>query len=313
MKRYISLLLYALLCIAVFTACDLFEHKHTYGAWIRSEEGHFQPYTCGCPQADIIFVHKYSEDGICELCGYKAQFIFKLNYEETGYELDSVGASYQGGDVVIPSEYRGLPVTQIGYGAFKSDKKLTSVVIPDTVILIDDDAFENQISLTSVNVGNGVVTIGVSAFEGCTNLKTVVISDATENIYAHAFDRCTSLESITLGKKVKKIGGSAFEECTSLKVITIPASIEELGAWVFYDTNMTDIYFGVSAPGENWSEKWNEYLAESVNIHWTEECNHQWDAGVEIEGGSGGYVIEYTCLLCGNTKREIITIIPPEE
>ena len=88
----------------------------------------------------------------------------------------------------------------------------------------------------------------------------------TESIFAHAFDRCTSLESITLGKNVKKIGGSAFEECTSLKVITIPASIEELGAWVFCDTNITDIYFGVSAPGENWSEKWNQYLDESVNI-----------------------------------------------
>ena len=122
-----------------------------------------------------------------------------------------------------------------------------------------------------MEIGKGVVTIGVSAFEGCTSLKTVVIGDATENIYAHAFDRCTSLESITLGKNVKKIGGSAFEECTSLKVITIPASIEELGAWVFYGNNMTDVHFGVSAPGENWNKKWAEGLNESVNIHWAEQ------------------------------------------
>lgn len=44
----------------------------------------------------------------------------------------------------------------------------------------------------------------------------------------------------------------------------------------------------------------------------SEQCNHQWDEGIEIEGGSGGYVMEYTCLLCGNTTRETITIIPPE-
>ena len=43
-----------------------------------------------------------------------------------------------------------------------------------------------------------------------------------------------------------------------------------------------------------------------------EECNHQWDDGVEVEGGSGGYVMEYTCLLCGNKRSETITIIPPE-
>jgi len=41
-----------------------------------------------------------------------------------------------------------------------------------------------------------------------------------------------------------------------------------------------------------------------------EDCNHQWDDGVEIEGGNGGYVMEYTCMLCGDKKRETITIIP---
>ena len=43
-----------------------------------------------------------------------------------------------------------------------------------------------------------------------------------------------------------------------------------------------------------------------------EDCNHQWDDGVEIEGGNGGYVMEYTCTLCGDKKRETITIIPDE-
>ena len=212
-----------------------------------------------------------NEDGICDTCSFEYEFLFKLTYDRSGYELDRVGQGYRGGDVVIPAEYKGLPVVEIGYGAFKGEKKLTSVVIPDSVTLISDDAFEDQTSLTSVNVGKNVVTVGISAFEGCTALETVVISDATESILAHAFDRCTSLENVTLGKNLKKIGGSAFEECTSLKVITIPASIEELGAWVFYGTNMTDIYFGVSAPGENWSEKWNQYLDESVNIHWAEQ------------------------------------------
>ena len=42
------------------------------------------------------------------------------------------------------------------------------------------------------------------------------------------------------------------------------------------------------------------------------ECDHQWDDGVEIEGGNGGYVMEYTCTLCGDKKRETITIIPEE-
>ena len=242
-------------------------------------------YVFTMPDEDVVITHDVidgfkqrqcidhlddDEDGVCDDCNSEYKFLFKLTYDTSGYELDRVGAGYKGGDVAIPDEHNGLPVVEIGYGAFKSEKKLTSIIIPDSVTLISDDAFENQTSLTSVNVGKNVVTIGVSAFEGCTSLKAVVIGDSTENVSAHAFDRCTSLESIALGKNVKKIGGSAFEGCISLKTITIPASIEEMGAWVFYDTDMTDIYFGVSAPGENWSEEWNQYLDKSVSIHWAE-------------------------------------------
>ncbi|MBO5906873.1 MAG: leucine-rich repeat domain-containing protein [Clostridia bacterium] len=240
MKKLFAFLTFAIMCVTLLASCN------------KECDNHVDD----------------NEDGICDACNFEYEFLFKLTADKSGYELDRVGAGYKGGNIVIPSKYKGLPVVEIGYGAFKSEKKLTSVVIPDSVTLISDDAFENQTSLTSVNVGKNVVSIGISAFEGCTNLKTVVISDATENIFAHAFDSCTSLESITLGKNVKKIGGSAFEKCTSLKIITIPPSIEELGAWVFFDTNMTDIYFGVSGPGENWNEKWNQYLDESVNIHW---------------------------------------------
>ena len=43
------------------------------------------------------------------------------------------------------------------------------------------------------------------------------------------------------------------------------------------------------------------------------ECTHQWDDGVEVEGGNGGYVMEYTCLKCGEKHSETITIIPPTD
>ncbi len=210
-----------------------------------------------------------NEDGICDTCNTKMLFIYKLTYNKKGYELDRVGAGYIGGDIVIPSEYNGLPVVEIGYDAFESQYKLTSVIIPDTVTVIGDDAFENQTSLTSINVGNGVITIGTSAFEDCTSLKSVIISDATEHIHANAFKNCKSLETITIGKNVKEIMGCAFEECVNLKTISIPSSIQKMGAWVFLNTGLTDIYFGVDSPGKDWSEKWNTGL-DGVNIHWSE-------------------------------------------
>lgn len=278
MKKLLVVLFCVILCVTILASCqsthtesDADEHTYEY---IQYEYGHFKQYTCGCPSPEILGEHiDADKNDICDVCKYEYVFVFKLAADAVGYELDRVGPGYKGGDVVIPSEYRGLPVVEIGYSAFTSNYKLTSVIIPDTVALINGDAFKNQTSLTSVNVGNGVITIGVSAFEGCTSLKTVVISDATQYIFAHAFDGCTSLENITLGKNVREITGSVFEECTSLKTIAIPASIENMGAWVFYGNNMSDIYFGVSAPGENWDGKWAEGLNSDVKMHWIEPEN----------------------------------------
>ena len=42
-------------------------------------------------------------------------------------------------------------------------------------------------------------------------------------------------------------------------------------------------------------------------------CIHRWDEGVEIEGGGGAYVMEYTCLSCGEKHRETIMADPPQE
>ncbi|MBQ7344043.1 MAG: hypothetical protein IJW53_04685 [Clostridia bacterium] len=53
-----------------------------------------------------------------------------------------------------------------------------------------------------------------------------------------------------------------------------------------------------------------DYICDACGYEY-DECNHQWDDGIEIEGGLGGYVMEYTCLLCGIKERETITIIPP--
>lgn len=41
-----------------------------------------------------------------------------------------------------------------------------------------------------------------------------------------------------------------------------------------------------------------------------ENDEHQWDEGIEIYTGTGEYILEYSCQLCGTKKRENITIVP---
>ena len=53
-------------------------------------------------------------------------------------------------------------------------KNITSVIIPNSVIRIDENAFKDFSELTSVIIGSGVKFIDYGAFSGCTSLKAII-------------------------------------------------------------------------------------------------------------------------------------------
>ena len=69
---------------------------------------------------------------------------------------------------VIPSTvtYQGTSynVTRIGHSAFYNKTGLTSVIIPNSINIIEHFAFEGCTRLTSVNIPNSVWYIGQDAF-----------------------------------------------------------------------------------------------------------------------------------------------------
>lgn len=158
--------------------------------------------------------------------------IFKLDNGE--YKI--VGYTGEDTEVVIPSEYNGVPVTKIIKGAFSGCSNLTSVTIPDSVTSIGNSAFMDCSSLASVTIPNSVTSIGDYAFEGCSNLTNVTIPD-----------------SVTI------IGGYAFAFCSSLTNITIPDSVTSIGNYAFYDcSSLTSVYY--AGTSQEWSEiAINEY------------------------------------------------------
>ena len=89
--------------------------------------------------------------------------------------------------LVIPSTYKGLPVTEIADSAFASrdgedgiEQTFVSVVIPDSVTTIGDYAFEDCSNLTSVTIPDSVTTIGYIAFHGCSSLTSVTFEDTSD-------------------------------------------------------------------------------------------------------------------------------------
>ncbi|MBQ8689100.1 MAG: leucine-rich repeat domain-containing protein [Clostridia bacterium] len=282
MKKFLAILICAIMCVTLLASCDSLKHEHTQGEWQHDEEVHWRVTYCSWNKCDFDIIEEQHIDedknGICDVCARKEQYIFVLNYDKTGYILSDIGPGYVGGDVVIPSTYRGLPVVEIEMYAFGNCKdNLTSVTIPGSVKEIGMKAFAKQDNLETVII-NGSAIVGVQSFYLCPKLKTVVIGEGTEYIYASAFEQCDSLESVTIANTVKKITGNVFAYCKNLKTITIPASVEEIGWACFIGSGFTDIYFEMSAPGESWDEEWDYglYIDEeigqetNVNLHWAE-------------------------------------------
>lgn len=147
-------------------------------------------------------------------------------------------------------------VTTICSGAFDRCNSLISVIIPDSVMMIDEKTFWYCGNLESVTIGNSVTTIGPYAFQACCSLTSVVIGssvtkirgsafmgcdsltsieipDSVETIDGYAFSYCDNLTSVVIGDNVTSIGESAFEDCTSLTSVVIPDNVTSIGFFAF--------------------------------------------------------------------------------
>lgn len=114
---------------------------------------------------------------------------------------------YYSGDIVIPENvtYNGrtFTVVTIGTQAFSGSDNLRSVIIPQTVKVIEHHAFDACTKLEKVVLQNGLETIGTMAFGGC------------------------AFKTIDLPSSLKSIGGSVFHH-SALERITIPQSVVSL-------------------------------------------------------------------------------------
>ena len=123
-------------------------------------------------------------------------------------------------------------VTTIGAFAFICCG-LTSISIPDSVVIIGNSAFSGCKEMTSISIPNNVTYIGDHAFYGCSGLTNISLPDSITSIGKSAFDECTRLTCINIPDGVTSIGNSAFRYCSSLTSIIIPNSVTSIGDGTF--------------------------------------------------------------------------------
>ena len=109
-------------------------------------------------------------------------------------------------------------VSVIPENAFLDKKVLMNVVLPNSLLRIEQNAFRGCSALKgSLALPDGLRFIGWGAFQGCNSLEEVVLNKNLEVIQGYAFEGCSSLaQEITLPRDFQSLGERAFANCSSL-------------------------------------------------------------------------------------------------
>ena len=168
-------------------------------------------------------------------CGGE-KFDFELN--ENG-EAVLVAYRGKGGEVSVPSEWQGAPVTAVGDFAFAYKRSVTSVTLPETVSYIGKYAFVGCGRLGEIKIENAKPEIEKGAFSECRGLESIDLKGC-ERIPEDAFKNCISLKEVSFAD-AKSVENRAFFGCSSLVDLYVPDSVVSIGDEVFKDCKSLDI------------------------------------------------------------------------
>lgn len=170
---------------------------------------------------------------------------FKLSADGTYYKV----FSYEKGtekNVYIPYTFNGLPVLEIGYGAFDSTV-VESVNIPKFVTKISAYAFRNS-AIKTVSLPASLDSIAQNAFDKCKSLESFTV-DAANETYTAVGGALVSGDTVLFGTTsgalptdaaITKVADFAFSGRT-LSSVTIPENITTLGKGVFTGSSLSNV------------------------------------------------------------------------
>ena len=118
----------------------------------------------------------------------------------------------------------GTQLTVIPDDSFFECNKLSSVVIPDTVISIGMRAFY-ETNLTSVSLPSSVLSVDTYAFERCSSLVSMSAYGLDTNFRQSVFNQCNNLQSVFISSNLEYSGNSIFSECQHLYYVHMPNAV----------------------------------------------------------------------------------------
>ena len=256
-QKYLAFLGAILVFLSFLVGCD----KPSY---LRSTQagGDDTPYSC------IEDGHKF-EDGACLMCNATYSTELDLRLSDSGeYYVVHDGHDCKDEIIIIPEEYNGKPVKRIDTEAFRYDRTLKTVILPEgltaigkgafqysgikditipsTLKTVNDYAFENtEIEIVRISSPESWCNImfsnpeanplsrGASLFMNGEPLTNITIDGSVTIIGKYQFAGCTSIQRVILSEGTQSIAKYAFSECKNLQVVEFPNNLKTIGEHAF--------------------------------------------------------------------------------
>lgn len=182
----------------------------------------------------------------------------------TGLEFDLNGSgqyyvkSYSGTDsyIIVPAEYKGKKVTEIGSGVFRNMSFITRIELPNTLetstgaykseiqvigenafdgtfwfdnyqgdfVIIDDILIKYKGTAKEVRLPANISKIAKGAFKGNEFIEKVILSDIVTLLADGVFENCINLHTVVLPKALLQISNKVFSNCVKLANIDFSRS-----------------------------------------------------------------------------------------
>ena len=133
------------------------------------------------------------------------------------------------------------------YHLFLNGIEIIDLVIPNTVVSINDFAFHGCSGLTSVTIPNSVTSIGISAFYGCSSLTSIVSEiDKPFKIYNSVFEGIPADAQLIVPKGTK----AAYQATEGWNQFTNIVEAGESEPDQSGQIHINDIFYKVTESGE---------------------------------------------------------------
>lgn len=130
--------------------------------------------------------------------------------------------------------------------AFANNGYITSIVLPECLVEINEFAFEYCSSLEKINIPSNVQLIGKNAFRYCRELTELTFAPEGNDpliISSYAFYEASGLETIAFPARLYSIGERALYNCVSLTTVTFAENscLVSIGSYAFNKSAILEI------------------------------------------------------------------------